>query len=352
MCCRLRLQPALPAVPDSHPTVHTAATEVSPLQSASTGEMLCEQQGTVTLIAAGLPQAAAPSASHITGTNDMQQSGGTHVSQPNRKRHRQLLDSSSDDEADTSTAKRQAAAPLHAQPAVQDDAHGADFEDYGNEPQMNDEMDCAPEVYDEFNASFPEPQQQQDGAAHQTAGAASLDGALSSPFGLVARQMSSDRPAAQSPLDLTGDQQPCEQTHPAAAACTAPLQEKQLQAIDALHRLPYTTLQAITEHAVHLPPSSFPKTLRLNARLVRTLSKLQFRDPQSGCALDQYGIDVEIQDESDTCQAALGHHVLLSALGELVIVLQICHKLHTVPVVHADETASLFLHNTWWPINN
>lgn len=344
VCCRLRLQPALAAVPGSHPTVRTASIEISPAQSEKTGEMPSHQQPLVVLTAPALPQARAASASHMAGTDDLQQHINTHASQPNRKRHRQLIDSSSEDEdeAETSAAKRHAAAALHAQPAVQDETHEADHEDFGNEPQMDEEMDGAPDMYNEAEASDPEPQQQQRRAMHQTADATSPDGALSSPSGLVARQTNIDRPVMESPVDLTNDQQSCEQTQPAAAACT----EKQLQAIDALHRLPYTTLRAITEHATHLLPSDFPKTLRLHAKLVRTLSRLQFRDPHSGYALDQYAIDVEIQDESDKCRAALGHHVLLSAIGKLPNLLHFCHKLNAALVVHAIDTASLLLYST------
>lgn len=313
ICCRLQLRPAIPVLQRPQPGLQPSpgVIELSPAQSGTIAHVPNHQHIAEIPDSPGLPQAAALPASHAA--DGAQQCVAPSASQPSRLR-RQVVDSNSEDEAEARPAKRSAVSPLHAQPAAEHrpvlQQADADFEDYGNEPQMDEDMEDADNL-DEDIADVSDAEQEYQQQAEEYRAAQS-----SSPHGANAQPTPN---AHEATVDLTGDHTPQAQgMHPAVAACRAVMEEKQLQAIDALHELPFTTLQAITEHAANLPASHFPKTLRLNARLVRTLSKLQFKDEQFR-PLDQYTIDVEIQDATDKCQAAIGHQILLPSIGKLLV---------------------------------
>lgn len=331
MCCRLRLQPAVPSLQRALPSLHTPAAviELSPAQSGNIGTTAKQPQIQQASAHVAIPPAAA---NHVAGNDDLQQSVNPHASQHTRKRQRQLIDSSSEDEPEATPNKHAAPSAMHAQSAAenrpyQQQAADADFEDYGNEPHMDEDLEGPMDLCEDADAGNAEQNQpgfeprqpaagqhQQHRAFHHAASAATPHRTPAGSSGLAAQQEAGTTPAADAPVDLT--EQTPEQTHPAATVANAILEEKQLQAIDALHRLPFTTLQDIAEHAANLPASDFPKTLRLNAKLARVLSKLQYKDEHNR-PLDQYSIDVELQDETDKCQAAIGHQVLLPIIGEL-----------------------------------
>lgn len=296
-----------------------------PVQPASgVAQLSPAQSGNIVpvLHSATSTSAASPASDGANVDNSWQRAAAA-ARQQGGARHQQVIDSSSEaeDEEELQLAKHSAAAVLHVQTAAEHKPvpqhTDAEFEDYGNEPQINEDMDDAAEMEQDFAST--------SDAGHQEQQAVEDQGTATSPAPdhVNGRSTPMAKPAT---VDLTNEQTP-QPVHPAAAACRAILEEKQLQAIEALHSLPFTTLQAITEHAAHLPPSSFPKTLRLNAKLIRTLSKLQFKDEQNR-PLNEYAIDVEIQDATDKCAAAIGHQILLPSIGELLAVLSQAYILY------------------------
>lgn len=252
----------------------------------------------------------------------MQHQPAAQLSQHARKRNRQLLDSSSDSETESSPAKRLApfkAVQVHQTHATSGhDAYEqteAGFENHGNEPQLEEEDFQDP--VDLCGDAEDSPGQGQHTGRQPTAGQqlTDVDVRLDCP-GLTAGASTAeqDRPAT---VDLTDDPPSQDQAGSAAAGYSATQQERQLQAVSTLHRLPYTTFALIAAHAQHLPASDFPKTLRINAKMVRTISKLVYKDSQ-GNALPEYAIDVELQDETQLCPVGIGHELLCSMLGKLL----------------------------------
>ncbi|DBA79336.1 TPA: recQ-mediated genome instability protein 1, variant 2 [Trebouxia sp. C0005] len=91
--------------------------------------------------------------------------------------------------------------------------------------------------------------------------------------------------------------------------------KQHMQAMEVLFSPPHTSLSLMTKHAPHMLASEYPITLRINGKIMRTMSKLAFKNSVTNEPLSEYAIDVELQDATAACLAVLGHEVLSNAIG-------------------------------------
>ncbi len=273
--------------------------------------------------------------------------GNAMATQPGKRQKRQLLESSSDSEPDhvgpsrfTRTMSHVAADPNaeelrdnqgneNADPAdlclryphniVPDscaDMGGMPeaYEDYGNEPTYDNEGDEPVDFYEDG----------QDACAYGVGASASVDDA------------DQDEPMQDPPADAHtaaeghhSDEQYSHDGHGhpdamsdgsagSADEADTVANKQHMQAMEALFSPPHTSLSLMTKHAPHMLASEYPITLRINGRIMRTVSKLAFKNLVTNEPLPEYAIDVELQDATAACLAVLGHEVLSNAIGDLI----------------------------------
>ena len=258
------------------------------------------------------------------------------ASQPVRRHKRQLIESSSDSDQDTGQPNAAGVTALDAEdearpsavrndetnsgienvdPAGMYSGYAGDivpdscadlgsmhevYEDYGNEPMFEDDIDEPVDFYQDAVAYADDPSAAMD----------DTDQAEVMTDGLAAPASSShcvddysDGGQSQVPVspDVLSD----------SDACTA----KHGQAIEALFSPPHTSLDAMTKHLPYMLSSDFPMTLRINGKITQVLSKLAYCDAENQ-PLPEYAIDVELADATAKCVAIMGHTVLLAAIGK------------------------------------
>lgn len=276
------------------------------------------------------------------------------ATQPGKRQKRQLLESSSDSEPDhvgpsrpTRTMSHMAAdssAPSNADDIEDnqgnENADPADlrlryphdivpdscadmggmteaYEDYGNEPTYDNEDDEPADFYEDG----------QDAGAYGDDVSASVEDA------------DQDEPMEDAPADAPaateghhGDGQYSDDGqeglgHPEAMSdgsagsadeADTVANKQNMQAMEVLFSPPHTSLSLMTKHAPHMLASEYPITLRINGRIMRTVSKLAFKNLVTNEPLPEYAIDVELQDATAACLAVLSHEVLSNAIGDLM----------------------------------
>jgi len=190
------------------------------------------------------------------------------------------------------------------------------YEDYGNEPMFENEDDEPVDFYEDG----------QDAGAYGDDASASVDDA------------DQDEPMEDPPADTCaateghhGDGQYSDDGqevlgHPDAMSdgSAGPADEadtvankEHMRAMDVLFSPPHTSLSLMTKHLPNMLASEYPITLRINGKILRTVSKLAFKNSVTNEPLPEYAIDVELQDATAECLAVLGHEVLSNAIGDL-----------------------------------
>ncbi|DBA78847.1 TPA: recQ-mediated genome instability protein 1 [Trebouxia sp. C0004] len=284
----------------------------------------------------------------LDGTDD-----NAMATQPGKRQKRQLLESSSDSETDYvgPSIPTRAMSHIAADPNAPSNADNVEdnqgnenadpaelcfryphniapdscadmggmpeaYEDYGNEPTYENEDDEPVDFYEDG----------QDAGAYGEDVSASVDDADQDEH---IEDPPADAPAATEGHHGGGQYSDDGQEllgHPDAMSDggAGPADEadtvankQHMQAMEVLFSPPHTSLSLMTKHAPHMPASEYPITLRINGKIMRTVSKLAFKNTVTNEPLPEYAIDVELQDATAACLAVLGHEVLSHAIGDL-----------------------------------
>lgn len=273
------------------------------------------------------------------------------TTQPGKRQRRQLLDSSSD--SDGGAAPTKAARTLSGNGTGQvsdqsqagqvveganstDDCHATgglhnrldgdiipdSSIDVSGVPEQYEDYGCEPAFEEDYEASLPDPAEFDDNGT-DWAGQESLNEDMpsqpSSQAGRTARDTSMGSPSGSQPMEIVDSPDAKSRSDEAASSSSMPDRSSNaIRATEALFNPPFTTLSNIAEYVPHMPASKFPMTLRINGKLGSPLCTLQFKDSQ-GHALQQYSIDMELQDATSKRTATVGHDILLQAVGELFV---------------------------------
>ena len=257
------------------------------------------------------------------------------ASQPARRHKRQLVESSSDSEQDTGQPNAAGRTAMDAEDETGPSDVGNDetdlgienvdpagvysryagdivpdscadvggvhevYEDYGNEPMFEDDIDEPVDFYQDAEAYADDPSAAMDDTDQAEVMTEGLAAPASSSH-CVDDYSDSGQQVPVSP-DVLSD----------ADVCTA----KHRQAIEALFSPPHTSLDVMTKHLPYMLSSDFPMTLRINGKITQVLSKLAYCDADNQ-PLPEYAIDVELADATAKCVAIMGHTVLLAAIGK------------------------------------
>ena len=270
--------------------------------------------------------------------------------QPGKRPRRQLLDSSSDSDGEAAPPKaartasgsgaRQANDQARPGQAIKgannsiDDHHpiGKLHGGLANDviPDSSIDVSGAPEPYEDYGneAVFEEDyeaslQDPAEGGDHDTdwAGQEPLHASrhlASHATGRTAADSSMESLNGKQPMEIADSPDDKSKSGEAAGSNAADRASNAIKATEALFNPPFTTLSNVAEYLPQMPASEFPMTLRINGTLGSPLCTLQFKDSQ-GHALEQYSIDMELHDATSKCTAAVGHDILLQAVGELFI---------------------------------
>ena len=182
------------------------------------------------------------------------------------------------------------------------------YEDYGNEPMFEDEIEEPINFYED-NAPMVEDDQATDmgGMDHADHAPEDVDAGDINQDG---REDLHDEEKMPASPDGMVDTEP-----PIADGIGSSVGH--LQAVQALFTPPHTTLSLMTQHLPHFPACDFPMSLRINGKLAKVLSKLLFKDAQHR-PLPEYAISAELEDATKSCVAVVGHDILLEATGKYV----------------------------------
>ena len=272
------------------------------------------------------------------------------ATQPSKRQRRQLLDSSSDSDGEAAPLKaartapgsgtRQASEQAHSGQAVQGSNNGAEdrhpvgrlHAGLANDiiPDSSVDVNVMPEPYEDYGTEAVFEEDYED-SLHNPAECKDddTDWAGQEPFH-ASRSLASHatgRAAVDSSTGSLNGSQPMEVAdspnakHKCGEAASSNMPDRSSNAVkatEALFNPPFTSLSNIAEYVPQMPASEFPMTLRINGTLGSPLGTLQFKDSQ-GRALERYSIDMELRDATSKCTAAVGHDILLQAVGELFI---------------------------------
>lgn len=272
------------------------------------------------------------------------------ATQPGKRQRRQLLDSSSDSDGEAAPTKAartlsgigtgQVSDQTHAGQA-HEDANSTDHHhamgglhnrldgdiipdssmDVGGVPEQYEDYGCEPAFEEDYEASLPDPVEF-DNNGTDWAGQESLQEDMpsrpASQAGRTALDTSMGSPSGSQPMEIDDSPDAKSRDGKAAGSSVPGSSSSAIKATEALFNPPFTTLSSIAEYVPHMPPSEFPMTLRINGKLGSPLCTLQFKDSQ-GHALEQYSIDMELQDATSKSTATVGHDILLQAVGELYL---------------------------------
>lgn len=268
------------------------------------------------------------------------------ATQPGKRQRRQLLDSSSDSDGEAAPTKaartasdsgtRQVSDQSHAGQAVEGansadhhqtigrlhDALAADIipdssADVGGVPEQYEDYGCEPAFEEDYEASLSDPAEY-DNNDTDWAGQEPLHESrhMASQAGRTAVDTSMGSPSGSEPMEIVDSPDAKSRSDEAAGSSMPDRSSNAIEATEALFNPPFTTLSNISEYVPQMPACEFPMTLRINGKLGSPLCTLQFKDSQ-GHALEQYSIDMEVQDATSKGTATVGHDILLQAVGEL-----------------------------------
>ena len=271
------------------------------------------------------------------------------ATQPGKRQRRQLLDSDSDTDGEVAPLKaartasgsgaRQAIDHAHSGQAIADAGNRTDDHyptsrlhgglandiipdssvDVGGIPKLDEE--CGDEVFEEdYEASLHDPaEREDDGIDGAVQGSLHASPSLASHAnGRTAADSSPESHNGSQPMEVANSPNDNSKSGEAAGSNAPDRSSNAIRATEALFNPPFTTLSNIAEYVPQMPASEFPMTLRINGTLGNPLCTLQFKDSQ-GHPLKQYSIDMELRDATSKCTAAVGHDILLQAVGELFI---------------------------------